>query len=260
MKPSNLNMIQKSFSVQASKFENSSMSFFKQEYLDYTVQCIGAQKTDHVLEVAADTCVCGRAIAPYAAKVTCIDATPAMLEIGQTSAENEHRSNMTFINGFAEELPFPDESFDIVMTRLSFHHFTKMDTPFSEMNRVLKTGGKLVIIDMEAASENFRNIEDSIETMRDSSHIKNRSIVEFFSLYETYNYKMLKTENTLIPVSLQAWMDLTKTPEDVQITIQLKMKEDINGGTKTGFSPYLKSGELYFNQRWLLMIGEKQYE
>jgi len=29
-----------------------------------------------------------------------------------------------------------------------------MDTPFSEMNRVLKSGDKLVIIDMEAASEN----------------------------------------------------------------------------------------------------------
>lgn len=37
------------------------------------------------------------------------------------------------------------------MPRLSLHHFTEMDTPFSDMNRILKSSGKLISIDMEAA-------------------------------------------------------------------------------------------------------------
>ena len=41
-------------------------------------------KRTHVLEVASGACVCGRAIAPYAGSVTCLDMTPAMLSVGET--------------------------------------------------------------------------------------------------------------------------------------------------------------------------------
>ena len=41
------------------------------------------------------------------------------------------------------------------------------------MVRVLKPGGKLVMIDMEAADELLRKTEDEIETQRDPSHVKN---------------------------------------------------------------------------------------
>ena len=57
---------------------------------------IAPEKTDIVLEVAAGTCACGRAIAPYAAKVTCLDMT-AMLSVGKEAAEKEHIGNIGFI-------------------------------------------------------------------------------------------------------------------------------------------------------------------
>lgn len=43
------------------------------------------------------------------------------------------------------------------------------------MARVLKTGGKLVVIDMEAAEEALRNTENEIETLRDPSHVRKLS-------------------------------------------------------------------------------------
>lgn len=64
------------------------MSFSKQEYLDYTVNAIGLNETDVVLEVAAGTCACGRAIAPNVSDVICIDATPVMLASGKEAAED----------------------------------------------------------------------------------------------------------------------------------------------------------------------------
>lgn len=79
--------IQKSFSIQAKNFESKNINFSKQEYLNYTIKAIGAGKTDHVLEVAAGTCACGRSIAGEVASVICLDATPAMLEIGKKAAE-----------------------------------------------------------------------------------------------------------------------------------------------------------------------------
>lgn len=98
-----------------------------------------------------------------------------MLQIGQQEADKEHLSNMVFVKGYAEELPFLDNSFDIVFSRLAFHHFTDVSAVFSEMVRVLKPGGRFVMIDMEAADELLRKTEDEIETQRDPSHVKNLS-------------------------------------------------------------------------------------
>ena len=79
---------------------------------------------------------------------------------------------MVFVKGYAEDLPFLDNSFDIVFSRLAFHHFTDVNAVFAEMVRILKPGGKLVMIDMEAAEEALRASEDEIETLRDPSHVK----------------------------------------------------------------------------------------
>lgn len=79
---------------------------------------------DAVLEVAAGICACGRALAPLAGNVVCLDMTPAMLSVGKAEAEKANLSNMTFVRGDAMELPFLDNSFDIVLSRLAFHHFS----------------------------------------------------------------------------------------------------------------------------------------
>lgn len=151
MKSANQTEIQKSFTQQAKNFVSGKMNFSKKEYLNHTVSKIAPAGTDNVLEVAAGTCACGRAVAPNARSVTCLDMTPAMLEVGRTEAEKESLHNMHFVLGDAAELPFLDNSFDIVLSRLAFHHFPNTDRPFAEMARVLKPGGKLVMIDMEAA-------------------------------------------------------------------------------------------------------------
>lgn len=52
------------------------------------------------------------------------------------------------------------------------------------MVRVLKTGGKLVVMDMEAAEETLRNTEDEIETLRDPSHMRNLSKEEFTEMFQ----------------------------------------------------------------------------
>ena len=40
-------------------------------------------------------------------------------------------------------------------------------------------------------------------------------------------------------------------------TIQKSFMDEINGSGLTGFNPYENNGKIYFNQRWLMMIGKK---
>ncbi|ARQ45869.1 class I SAM-dependent methyltransferase [Oxalobacter formigenes] len=256
MKPTNIGAIHLSFGMQAEEFEKPGMNFSNRDYLDYCVRTIEPASTDSVLEVAAGTCACGRSLAPFAQTVTCLDTTPAMLEVGKKEAEKNRLNNMVFIKGQAEELPFPDSSFDIVISRLAFHHFPDTRLPFQEMTRVLKTGGKLVLIDMEAPEEPLRATRDKIESMRDPSHVKNLNQAELLKLFADQSLSIIKCEKTKIPVSLQNWLELTKTPDVTRTKIMNDMKSDMNGQAKTGFSPYLNENDIFFYQNWIMLIGK----
>lgn len=107
MKSWNQTEIRRAFTQQASGFESNRMNFSQKEYLDYAVSKIAPAKTDNVLEVAAGTCACGRAIAPYAGSVTCLDMTPAMLSVGRTEAEKERLCNIEFVAVTPRNCRFP---------------------------------------------------------------------------------------------------------------------------------------------------------
>lgn len=226
--------------------------------MEYTASCINPQKTDKVLEAAAGTCACGRSIATYVQNVTCLDLTAAMLAVGKDAAEKQGLCNMNFVLGDAEQMPFLSNHFDIVISRLAFHHFPHPERCFAEMARVLKTGGKLIVIDMEAAEEALWQKEDEIETMRDPLHIKNLSKEEFMEMFVKHHLIVENTNCTEIPVSLTAWLDLTSTSEKVSADISKRFTDEIAGGQATGFMPYRKNEAIYFNQRWLMVVGRKE--
>ena len=246
--------VKKSFKKQAEKFASYHMS--KTEYTDYLMKRIGAKGTEHALEVAAGTCICGRALAPFVKDITCLDLTEEMLAQGKKLAAESQIKNIYFQTGNAEGLPYESETFDLVITRLSFHHFDNPEKPFQEMKRVLKKGGKLVVWDMEAAEESLRAINDKIENMRDPSHTRILSREEFEEMFQK-DFVLQCEETTLVPVKLKSWMELTDTPEDTRRKITDLMKADLSEGRKTGFSPYIKDSQIMFDHRWLLLVGTK---
>lgn len=258
MKSENREQIQKAFTQQAAGFESGRMNCSKQEYLDYAVSRVAPRQTDDVLEVAAGTCACARAFAPHVASVTCLDMTAAMLKVGEEAARRQGLHGMRFVLGDAAELPFEAEAFDVVFSRLAFHHFPEPTRPFAEMVRVLRPGGKLVLIDMEAAQEDLRAAEDALEKLRDPSHVRSLSRAEMLALYEAHGLSVEACEAVRMPVHLDAWMQHTDTPPAAQSLICRQMEEELSGGAKTGFSPYRREGEILFDQKWTLCIGRKQ--
>ena len=125
------------------------------------------------------------------------------------------------------------------------------------MVRVLKTGGKLVVMDMEAAEETLRDTEDELETLRDPSHMRNLSKEEFTEMFRDSHLSITTMDCTELPVSLSAWLALTNTPAQIAADISKRFANEINSNGLTGFDPYEINGEIYFDQRWLMMIGKK---
>lgn len=82
------------------------------------------------------------------AKVTGLDADPQMLKVARDKAA-EAGLDVEFSEGFASELPYPDASFDRVLSTLMIHHLKTADKEAlsREIYRVLKPGGQMHILD-----------------------------------------------------------------------------------------------------------------
>jgi SAM-dependent methyltransferase len=78
-------------------------------------------------------------MAATGATVTGVDLVPAMIE----TARRLH-PDIAFVEANAEQLPFADDAFDVVLINFVIHHFARPDLVCSEIRRVLTPGGRFV--------------------------------------------------------------------------------------------------------------------
>lgn len=86
--------------------------------------------------------------AQHKAEVFGLDADPEMLKMAHNKSD-QTKLKVTFDVGFTNNLPYPDESFDRVLSSIMIHHLKTPDKVKTarEVYRVLKPGGQLHIID-----------------------------------------------------------------------------------------------------------------
>ena len=97
-----------------------------------------------VLDIACGTGNVTLPLARRGATVTGLDMTPHLLEEARARAASEGL-NIRFDEGFAEALPYPDASFDMVVSMFGIMFSPAPETVASEMARVLRSGGRLAL-------------------------------------------------------------------------------------------------------------------
>ena len=105
-------------------------------------EAVDLHATDKVLDVAAGNGNASLAAARHFAAVTSTDYVPALLEQGRLRAEAD-RLPITFQVADAEALPFPDESFDVVLSTFGVMFAPNQERTAGELLRVTKPGGKI---------------------------------------------------------------------------------------------------------------------
>src|SRR5437764_3378662 len=151
--------------------------------LKLIVECSGAGPEDTVLDVACGPGLVVAAFARVVRHATGIDITPAMLERARAHAAQLGLTNVSWRQGDVLPLPWPDASFSIVTSRFAFHHFLDPAAVLTQMARVCRPGGTIVVVDSAPAPETA-DAFNRMEIVRDPSHVRALPLAEHVALFK----------------------------------------------------------------------------
>lgn len=141
--------------------------------LQELAQIAAAGRQPRILDLGCGGGHVSFAMAPQAAEVIAYDLSPDMLQVVAAAATERGLNNIVTQQGSADHLPFADESFDLVCTRYSAHHWRNLPQALQEAARVLKRGGKFIMIDTGAPEDVLADTYvQAIELLRDTSHVQ----------------------------------------------------------------------------------------
>ncbi|MBD1382826.1 class I SAM-dependent methyltransferase [Metabacillus arenae] len=167
-----------------------------------------------VLDIATGGGHVVKAIAPHAAQVFATDLTYQMLQAAKRHLEKS-QSNISYVIADAELLPFLDNTFDAVTCRIAPHHFPHPDKFVKEAARVLKPGGKFLLIDNIAPQDKeLDDFVNRLEKLRDDSHNRSCSINEWTVWFEEAGFTLLKAEARKKTFDYPEWVRRTTTSEE----------------------------------------------
>ncbi|MFO0994628.1 MAG: methyltransferase domain-containing protein [Hyphomicrobiales bacterium] len=226
--------------------------------LRWVVEQIPLLPSHRVLDVAAGTGLFGRAVAHAVSSVTAVDITPEMIEQGRKRTKEDGIRNIEWQFGSAEALPFPDESFDVVMSRYAIHHFADPQAVLDEMNRVCKPGGLVVNVDM-VANENptVGTYQNAVERMIDTTHTAMLSPSRLVQMTTEAGLTMRTYLSREVPVKFDEWQPHVPQDSEAYLAPRRALEAELSGGRTTGMQPFIEGGELHFIHVWGVMIAKK---
>lgn len=253
MSGDHISLTRDSFAQQSVKFDDPNLTLANAQHLEWMTTAIAPSKTDSVLDVASGTGHLALALAPLAHQVVSLDATAEMQAQARAKAQSQALTNISFVLGEAEALPFPDAAFDRVTCRFAFHHFVDPSRVLNEMARVCKRAGRVVVIDLVApADEPLTSRYNHFERLRDPSHTNALTNSAFRTLFAERGLRLTDALRREVPVSVERWLDLTSTPLATRATIASSLERELSGGEPTGMFPVRRENGLFFKQEWWL--------
>jgi ubiquinone/menaquinone biosynthesis C-methylase UbiE len=139
-------LIQQQFGAHASDYATSQVHA-QGASLARLVELTQPKRNWLVLDVSTGAGHTALTFAPHVARVIATDLTPEMLDQARKLAQERGIANVEFRPADAHALPFGDNEFDLVMSRIALHHYLNARKAVAEMARVCKRGGIVALVD-----------------------------------------------------------------------------------------------------------------
>lgn len=256
MATDNLDVIRDQFTKQAVTFSQSP-AMQDEEAIRLLIKASGVKPGARILDVA---CGPGMVVCGFAAsgvRAVGIDATPAMIERAKILAEEKALPNVEWQVGVAYPLPFEDNSFDAVTCRFAFHHIPSPIEAFSEMRRVCKTSGVIVVCDAYTSDDPARaDAFNRMERLRDPSTVRFHRLGELERIFQQagltptrHFYRVPFEMNTLLKASF---------PNEGEAGLVRDMIEQSVKDDSLGTGTRQNDGQIIFDYSVVILAAEKQ--
>ncbi len=167
------------------------------------------------------------AVAPHVAEVVAYDLSEEMLSVVARAAAERGIANIATKQGRAEQVPFADDSFDLVVSRYSAHHWGDFDAGLREAARVAKPGATVGFVDVVSpgrpAPDTFLQ---AIELLRDTSHVRDRSRAEWEDAAARAGLDTERMTMFRVRLDFSTWIARMRTPAHLVAAIRALQDEE----------------------------------
>jgi ubiquinone/menaquinone biosynthesis C-methylase UbiE len=137
------------FNDRAPRYDSGWRGRLHHQIADRTARLAAARvdASNRALDVGCGTGYLLRSLArlyPDAEQLVGVDAAPQMVSTASSLTDDKR---LTFAVGVAEQLDYPDETFDLIVSTTSFDHWSDQQAGLTECARVLRPGGRLLLVD-----------------------------------------------------------------------------------------------------------------
>jgi ubiquinone/menaquinone biosynthesis C-methylase UbiE len=246
--------IVRAFTQQAQSYAANSL-VANPDRLAALVQAAHPEVRARVLDVATGPGHVAAAFAEAGCEVIGIDLTSAPLSFAEQMRASRGLSTLHFQQGDAQKLPYSNGNFDIVVSRYALHHVEDPHQVLSEMARVCRSQGKVVIQDLIASEFPARaTYQNHIELLRDPSHTRALPISQLLSLFTSCGLETEQVVTDTLVQNLETWLANAHTAPELAAQVRTLVQRDEQENL-SGTYPFQKEGGVFFNQRIVTVIA-----
>ena len=230
------------------------------EALAQMIELAGVEGDEFMLDVGTGPGHVACTFAPHVRQVVASDLSLRMLHEVPIVMEEKGVTNIWRVAVDSMAIPFQDNSFDLVTSRLAVAHFPEQTPAVQEMARVCKRGGKVLIVDVMGPEDpEAQTYIDTIERLRDSSHVSNHSNSEWLQAYESAGLEVMKTLITQGRTrNLEAWMDRADTSPENRARVYAMLQNPPDAVKRHVDMGQDDEGTWYFSTAQLRILGCKR--
>jgi ubiquinone/menaquinone biosynthesis C-methylase UbiE len=168
------------------------------------VRPVGA---DLVVDVATGPGSTALALAEVARRVLGTDLSEGMVATARQRAAEAGLPQVTFEVAPADHLPVVDGAVDALTCRIAAHHFPDVPAWLTECARVVRPGGRLVVLDSEAPDDpEVAAFLEAMEIRRDPTHVRAFSAAAWHELIAAAGFTELDTARYPKPKAFEPWL------------------------------------------------------
>lgn len=248
--------VREEFTKQAAAYATNA-SITDPETIDRLVGATDPSPDARVLEVATGPGHVAFGFAAVCDEVVGLDLTSAPLAIAKETKREQGVNNVHFQKGDAETLPFEENSFDIVVCRLAFHHFADPSGVLQQMARVCRPNGTVAVADLVVSEYSERGTyQNRFERLRDPSHVRALSLSGLMGLFTETGVEITDVFTGELVQDVEQWLSNAQTPDnratEARDMIERDASEDLSGTR-----PFWRDRKLYFTQRTATVVGRR---